>query len=292
MLHPRNSGAAMRRLILIAALPVGLTVGIITGCEVVDTLSQEISESVERSGAGYWDDVVWLGPKDYSQYDCVSLKKDGVRYCGTSPKGEEAQGKLSISQSVWCFHADSQTITRDNFSHCTTIMGGRRVSEKFARVVNPNLVGHVTSTPAVAASPEKSPGVTTQAPSASSRELVTAVQNLLATLGYFSGPINGIAGPKTRSAIRQFQRHAGLPANGQVSETLLNRLTQALRTAAASPPSQPLESPPKLVGTGTGFVVTGAGYVLTNYHVVDGCQTLRSLWSGVASRLYTTANER
>ena len=111
----------MRRLILIAALPVGLTVGIITGCEVVDTLSQEINESIERSGEGYWDDVVWLGPKDYSQYDCVSLKKDGVRYCGTSPKGAEAQVKITNYRlnPVWCFHAKSETITRQIFDDCT-----------------------------------------------------------------------------------------------------------------------------------------------------------------------------
>jgi S1-C subfamily serine protease len=235
-----------------------------------------------------------------SQHDCVDLKKDGVRYCGVGPRGEEAKTQIDPTtfrlNDVWCFHAKNETITRDIFDVCTTTKGGRRVSEKFARIVNPNLVERYkpskTPIPAVAASPEKSQGAIAQGPSASSRELVTAVQNLLNALGYFSGPINGVAGSKTRSAIREFQRHSGLPVDGQVSETLLNRLTQALRTAAASPPSQPLESPPKLVGTGTGFVVNGAGYVLTNYHVVDGCQTLRSLWSGVAKEATLIASDR
>ncbi len=45
------------------------------------------------------------------------------------------------------------------------------------------------------------------------------VQSRLRALGYGVGPIDGIMGPKTRGALRQFQRQRGIPA-----ETLLPRL--------------------------------------------------------------------
>lgn len=51
------------------------------------------------------------------------------------------------------------------------------------------------------------------------------VQMRLATLGYDPGPIDGKSGPKTREAIRQFQRMHGLMATGIVGP----KTTEALR---------------------------------------------------------------
>ncbi len=53
------------------------------------------------------------------------------------------------------------------------------------------------------------------------------VQSRLRALGYGVDPIDGIMGPRTRDAIRQFQRQRGLPADGKLNETLLVRLEKA-----------------------------------------------------------------
>jgi Kef-type K+ transport system membrane component KefB len=53
------------------------------------------------------------------------------------------------------------------------------------------------------------------------------VQSRLRALGYEVGPIDGIVGPKTRGAIRQFQRQVGMPADGKLNKTLLVRLEKA-----------------------------------------------------------------
>ena len=51
-----------------------------------------------------------------------------------------------------------------------------------------------------------------------------AVQAALAWRGFYSGRIDGVMGPETRSAIRSFQAHQGLPVTGQIDSSLINAL--------------------------------------------------------------------
>lgn len=53
---------------------------------------------------------------------------------------------------------------------------------------------------------------------------VAEIQEGLAALGYYDGPIDGIAGPMTRAAIGRFQSDNGLPATGLPSRSLRQRL--------------------------------------------------------------------
>ena len=64
---------------------------------------------------------------------------------------------------------------------------------------------------------------------------VRSVQLYLTYLGFHPGPVDGVAGALTRSAIREFQRCDGLPLTGDVDATLIARLTIAL-----PPPSTPM----------------------------------------------------
>ena len=66
---------------------------------------------------------------------------------------------------------------------------------------------------------------------------VTAVQEKLNLLGYEAGPNDGLMGPKTRGAIRAFQKDAGLPVTGKIDSELLARLQ------SSSVPSQAIEDP-------------------------------------------------
>jgi peptidoglycan hydrolase-like protein with peptidoglycan-binding domain len=65
-----------------------------------------------------------------------------------------------------------------------------------------------------------------------------AVQRALADLGYAPGPVDGIAGPSTTSAIRRYQAAAGLPVNGEISPALLEdlRSNPVPMTAGSLPP--------------------------------------------------------
>ncbi len=51
-----------------------------------------------------------------------------------------------------------------------------------------------------------------------------AIQQVLAALGYSIGTPDGIAGSQTRAAIRAFEKSAGMPVTGQISERLVDVL--------------------------------------------------------------------
>ena len=59
-------------------------------------------------------------------------------------------------------------------------------------------------------------------------DLTEQVQKMLTELGYDPGPSDGVAGAKTRSAIRTYQSHSGLTQDGQVSVALYNTLAADL----------------------------------------------------------------
>ncbi len=58
----------------------------------------------------------------------------------------------------------------------------------------------------------------------------------------------------------------------------------AAKQAVAASPAQPGSMPPKKEGgrTGTGFVISNNGHVVTNHHVVDGCGEIQGNLSGEA----------
>ncbi len=61
------------------------------------------------------------------------------------------------------------------------------------------------------------------------RETILAAQKLLAGLGYEPGPLDGLDGPKTQRAVRRYQADAGLPTDGQVTEALIEGLSDVDR---------------------------------------------------------------
>ena len=62
-----------------------------------------------------------------------------------------------------------------------------------------------------------------------SRSTVTDLQTRLARLGFYTDEADGLLGPKTRSAVRMFQKQIGLPADGHPTPQLVTRLQQAVR---------------------------------------------------------------
>jgi len=53
---------------------------------------------------------------------------------------------------------------------------------------------------------------------------IIAVQIALRDRGFYKGEVDGISGPQTRSAVREFKQCAGLPVNSRLDGSLLNAL--------------------------------------------------------------------
>jgi membrane-bound lytic murein transglycosylase B len=76
------------------------------------------------------------------------------------------------------------------------------------------------------------PGVMQAAPADDeplSRSAIIDLQTRLAKLGLYTDETDGLVGPKTRSAVRLFQKQAGLPADGHPTPEVVRRLQQAAR---------------------------------------------------------------
>ncbi len=56
------------------------------------------------------------------------------------------------------------------------------------------------------------------------RDMVIAAQARLSELGYAPGPADGQIGPRTRNAVRAYQRSVGLPDTGDITPDLIERL--------------------------------------------------------------------
>lgn len=63
---------------------------------------------------------------------------------------------------------------------------------------------------------------------------VAGIQEELRVRGYDPGPVDGVAGGRTRAAIRRYQAAVGLPVDGQPSAELLNHLKFVGGRVAAS----------------------------------------------------------
>lgn len=68
---------------------------------------------------------------------------------------------------------------------------------------------------------------------------IRGIQEALAAHRYAPGPIDGILGPKTRLAIREYQRDAGRPVTGVASKELLDHLKFAQPKVYAKPKPEP-----------------------------------------------------
>lgn len=95
---------------------------------------------------------------------------------------------------------------------------------------------------------------------------VRQAQERLQAEGLYRGKIDGRDGPKTRAAIRQFQKKNGLPVTARLDESTLNELTggmnQNMGQGSSMPPagSSTNMTPPASSGAGAnGNTGTGTG---------------------------------
>lgn len=106
---------------------------------------------------------------------------------------------------------------------------------------------------------------------------VANIQTALAQLGYDPGGADGALEPQTRLAIEAFQDDYGLEITGEINDELNLALVVARPAEARRSRGGGFAGPTdlELVATGTGFVVSRTGQVITNHHVIDGCVQVR-----------------
>jgi S1-C subfamily serine protease len=116
-------------------------------------------------------------------------------------------------------------------------------------------------------------------------ELTRSAQDGLIILGYDVGLADGFTGPRTMAAVAAFQRDMGMPETGIVSPDLIIKIGAAIGIVAASD-TEPEVADTATGKTGSGFVISKSGHLLTNAHVVSGC---RSLTAGDGRRISPVA---
>ena len=98
-------------------------------------------------------------------------------------------------------------------------------------------------------------------------EQVKAVQQALKDKGVDPGPVDGRMGPKTSSALREFQKKEGLKASGHLDAETATKLGVEAKSSDAATPTTPSASPatgsnaPSATGStgATGSSATGTG---------------------------------
>jgi peptidoglycan hydrolase-like protein with peptidoglycan-binding domain len=81
-----------------------------------------------------------------------------------------------------------------------------------------------------------------QSGAAQSQEVVKQAQQKLSQMGHDAGPADGIFGPKTQAALKEFQQAKGLNETGQLDSQTLAAL-QLSESAGAAGPSGPAGQP-------------------------------------------------
>jgi len=112
------------------------------------------------------------------------------------------------------------------------------------------VLGALAATPALAQGMQdpgdqsSQPNVSSPAaPQASNQNAIKSIQQALEQKGYNIGNADGVMGPKTRQALRQFQQEEGLPPNGQINQQTMAALgvqggPQQAQTPEEQPPMQ------------------------------------------------------
>ena len=115
-----------------------------------------------------------------------------------------------------------------------------------ARIQNAGRTASLSEAPAKSIGTERASGEI-EAPRALNRSESIALQEHLSALGHALGPVDGIIGKRTETAIRSFEKDANLPISGQATTAVLSalrdRVTEAdLKTWRAK---QAARTPPK-----------------------------------------------
>ena len=120
----------------------------------------------------------------------------------------------------------------------------------------PQSIADLTKPTAEAAKPEA-------APARVRSQVIADIQRELSRRGFFDGATDGLYGPKTDAAIRDFEHAAKLKASAQPDEALLrDSMRTPIQSVAATPAEPPPPRPPAAIRTASVKPAVPAGRVL------------------------------
>ena len=82
------------------------------------------------------------------------------------------------------------------------------------------------------------------APTRSRTEIMSDIQRELSRRGFYDGSIDGVHGPKTDAAMRDFEQAAGLKPGSEPNDVFLRALTRSQAKASVSAAAQPTRHDP------------------------------------------------
>jgi hypothetical protein len=101
-------------------------------------------------------------------------------------------------------------------------------AQQLAAEWRPKIEQPANLVPETPASPERKPVPKKSAPpKAEPGNPIAATQEALRQLGYDPGPADGVVGPKTREAVKKFERDHGMPETGEITPQLIERMSKA-----------------------------------------------------------------
>src|SRR5262245_14646809 len=94
-----------------------------------------------------------------------------------------------------------------------------------------NMTVSLSSRAAGEASPSASPATAVPGPTGD----IAAAQQRLKDRGYYTGPVDGVIGPRTAAALRAYQRDRGLRATGQLDSQTASALNETTNATTMTP---------------------------------------------------------
>lgn len=145
----------------------------------------------------------------------------------------EDESSGSSTGDVWVegYYRDDGTYVEGHFR--TNPDGDPTNNYSYPGNYNPN-TGEITGGESSSATPPSIESYAAPPSSGLSSTLVTNIQQALDILGHDPGPIDGVMGPKTRSAVRSFQREVGRTVDGVVDQGTIDWLIFRLKLQSVS----------------------------------------------------------
>lgn len=126
------------------------------------------------------------------------------------------------------------------------------------------------------------------------------IQIVLSSYGLYQSSIDGLFGKRTYNALLEYNRkyNGRSDLNKYVNiRRLLDKLVTT-KPKANKPKIQTVEKPKNSstdiynVASGTGFFISDEGHIITNNHVISGCEKVRAHQSGETLETLKIANDR
>ena len=178
--------------------------------------------------------LVWLA-LTFKDVGSPSPPPDNVTPPSAVRPSTSSNEPLTVAELLWCMSEEARLqAMQPRLATLEAVDRHNRIAED----VNNRCAGRVSSDEVLEAAMAEIASLRDSIHAAAIQEIeplndvvpgaINRAQELLSMLGYEPGAVDGVYGAQTKSAIQAFQADDGLPADGLISEQLLDRIDVAL----------------------------------------------------------------